>query len=200
MDLVFSPTHTLDQPFDPLEAAVVPIPRQETFFFGIDQLGRLYAYGRSYASPLRVLEEGSGLSFVSILDCQINSRANRDYLDLRLQSPVPDYQFVLALPCQGSIKADGSVSTQWTVRSLLGALCKPGLDLHARPGIVTARRGTGGASGLRANFIDLFLAVDDSPDGYLSQVYADSIGGDRNDLEIAVNHVRRSLDLEPQFL
>lgn len=191
----------LSQPpgIDPLDAALVPAPRQQTFWFGIDQQGRLYAYGEAYGSPLRVLDEATGLAFTSLLDCQISQRAGREYLDLRLLSPVPGYEFVLALPCQGSLKGDGTTSTQWSVRTALGALQEAALDLPGRAGILTARRGTGGANGLKANFMDLFLASSDEPDAPFRQVFADAIEGDRNSLEIAVNRVRRSLDLEPQF-
>lgn len=187
---------TLDSPFDPLEAAIVPAPRQETFRFGINQAGRLYAYGESYNQPLRVLDEGTGLSFMAVIDCQITQRPKREYLELFLQSPVPNSIFVLALPCQGSVKSDGSVSTQWAVRTLLGALRDVTLELPDRPGILTARRGT---SEFAANFVDLFLAANDAPDASFRQVFADAIDGDRNSLEIAVNQVRRALDLEPQF-
>jgi hypothetical protein len=193
------PLATLDAPFDPLEAALVPAPRQETFWFGIDQQGRLYAYGESYGTPRRVIEEATGLAFHALLDCQISERAGREYLELRLLSPVPNCTFVLALPCQGSIKGDGSVSTQWSVRSLMGALCEAAYRLPDTAGILTARRGTGGASGLKANFIDLFLANSEQPDSPIRQVFADAIDGDRNSLEIAVNQVRRALDLLPQF-
>ena len=193
------PLATLDYPFDPLEAALVPAPKQETFWFGIDQQGHLYAYGEAYGSPRRVLDESTGLAFHALLDCQLSKRAGREYLDLRLQSPVPNCVFMLALPCQGSVKGDGSISTQWSVRSLLGALCEAVLDLPDRPGILTARRGTGGASNYKANFIDLFLAATDEPDSTFRQVFADAIDGDRNSLEIAVNQVRRALDLDPQF-
>ena len=193
------PLAVADPPFDPLEAALVPAPRQETFWFGIDQLGRLYAYGESYGSPLRVLDPSTGLAFHALLDCQLSQRAGREYLDLRLQSPVPHCVFMLALPCHGSVKGDGSISTQWSVRSLLGALCEAALDIPDRPGILTARRGTGGAQGFSANFIDLFLAASDEPDSSFRQVFADAINGDRNSLEIAVNQVRRALDLSPQF-
>lgn len=194
-----SPLTTLNNPFGPLDAAIVPVPRQETFRFGINQTGRLYAYGETYTQPLRVLDEGAGLSFMAVLDCQLTQRPQREYLELFLQSPVPNSIFVLALPCQGSVKADGSISTQWAVRTLLGSLCDAALDLPDRPGILTARRGTGGASGYPANFVDLFLVVNDSPDSQFRQVFADAIDGDRNSLEIAVNQVRRALDLEPQF-
>lgn len=193
------PLATLDTPFDPLESALVPAPRQEIFWFGIDQHGRLYAYGEAYGTPLRVLEPNTGLAFMALLDCQISARAGREYLDLRLQSPVPNCTFVLALPCQGSKKGDGSISTQWSVRSVLGALCGSAHDLPDRAGILTARRGTGGTSGYTANFIDLFLATSDEPDAPFRQVYTDAIEGDRNSLEIAVNQVRRALDLHPQF-
>lgn len=185
-----------EQPFDPLDAAIVPAPRQETFRFGINQTGQLYAYGESYGHPLRVLDEGTGLAFMAVIDCQVTQRPKREYLELFLQSPVPNSVFVLALPCQGSVKSDGSVSTQWAVRTLLGALREAVLDLPDRPGILTARRGT---SEFAANFVDLFLACTDAPDSSFRQIFADAIDGDRNSLEIAVNQVRRALDLEPQF-
>lgn len=186
----------LEHPFDPLEAAIVHAPRQETFRFGINQAGQLYAYGESYNQPLRVLSDGTGLAFMAVIDCQITQRPKREYLELFLQSPVPNSICVLALPCQGSLKSDGTISTQWAVRTLLGALCDASLDLHDRPGILTARRGT---SEFAANFVDLFLAANDAPDSSYRQVFADAIDGDRNSLEIAVNQVRRALDLEPQF-
>ncbi|MGA1641031.1 MAG: hypothetical protein ACO4AL_11850 [Steroidobacteraceae bacterium] len=192
---------------DPIEAAICPVPRAETFFFGINQHGQIYAYGDSPEAPARVLQEAEGLRFGGVLECRISPRntrlGERDYLDLRLLAPLPSITWVLSLPCHGSVKADGSISTQWSVRSLLGALVSEStttLDLRATAGILTARRGTGGASGFPANFIDLHLDTGVGPDGDYEIIYAKAIEGDRNSLEISVNQVRRALGLEPQFL
>lgn len=192
---------------DPIEAGICPVPRAETFRFGINQHGQIYAYGDSSESPARVLQESEGLRFSGILDCIIVQRStrmgDRDYLDLRLIAPLPAITWVLSLPCHGSKRNDGSTGTQWSVRSLLGALVSDPtatLDLRATAGILTARRGTGGASGYPANFIELHLDTGVGPDGDFEHIYAKAIEGDRNSLEISVNQVRRALGLEPQFL
>lgn len=199
MDLALHQPVDLATLADPIESAIVTAPRLETHFFGLNQRGQLYLYGDTPDKPRRVIDEASGLAFVSIQDCRVSLRANgqNEYLDLTLQSATPNTLFVLALRSDGSKKSDGSVSTQWSVRSLLGALCSTDLDLQDRAGIVTARRGTGGNGSLPANFIDLFL--EPTPGAEFQQVFADAIDGDRNSLEIAVNRVRRALNLEPQF-
>lgn len=191
---------------DPLEAAICSVPRPETFFFGINQHGQIYAYGDTPESPLRVLDGAEGLQFAGILDCRVSPRTTRlgerDYLDLRMLAPVPGVFWILSLPCHGSQKSDGTISTQWSVRSLLGALVSDdasSVDLRATAGIVSAKRGSGGSGGFPANFIDLHLDGGIGPDGDFQHVFAESIQGDRNSLEIAVNQIRRALGLDPQF-
>lgn len=192
---------------DPIEAGICPVPRAETFRFGINQHGQIYAYGDSPESPARVLQESEGLRFSGVLDCcivkRMTKKGERDYLDLHLVAPLPSITWVLSLPCHGSMRNDGTVGTQWSVCSLLGALVSElpsTLDLRATAGILTARRGTGGASGYPANFIELHLDTGVGPDGDYEIIYAKAIEGDRNSLEISVNQVRRALGLEPQFL
>lgn len=191
---------------DPIEASICQVPKPETFFFGINLHGQIYAYGSTPDAPARVLTEAEGLQFSGVLDCRISQRnttlGQREYLDLRLLAPMPSVAWVLSLPCHGTKKNDGSISTQWSVRSLLGALVSEpasALDLRATAGILTARRGTGGNGGFPANFIDLHLDTGVGPDGDYEHVFAKAIEGDRNSLEITVNQVRRALGLEPQF-
>lgn len=193
MTLVPTPPSALARPVDPIDAAIVPRPPSpELTFFGINQVGHLYVYGDTPATPKRTLQYHEGIAFTGIRDCSVVHRATRDYLQLVLLAPIPNALYVLALPCGGVENRAGVLSTQWPVRSLLGGLVGCGVDLTATAGILTARRGT------TANFIDLYLApgIGEEP----QQVFAPAIDGDRNALEIAVNQVRRSLTLEPQFL
>lgn len=193
MTLVPSPPSALTRPVDPVEAAIVlRPPSPEITFFGINQVGHLYVYGDTPATPKRILQYHEGIAFMAVRDCSVVHRATRDYLQLVLMAPIPNALYALCLPCGGTENRTGVISVQWPVRSLLGGLLGCGLDLNATAGILTARRGT------TANFIDLYLApgLGEEP----QQVFAPAIDGDRNALEIAVNAVRRALTLEPQFL
>lgn len=193
MTLVPAPPNALARPVDPLDAAIVARPPSpEVTFFGINQVGHLYVYGETPATPKRILQYHEGIAFAGIRDCSVVHRATRDYLQLVLLAPVPNALYALCLPCSGTVNQAGVHSVQWPVRSLLGGLLGCGIDLTATAGILTARRGA------TANFIDLYLATSlgDEP----QQVFAPAIDGDRNALEIAVNSIRRSLTLEPQFL
>jgi hypothetical protein len=199
MSLVPVPASLPAAPSDPLDAFVAPFPPdpQQTFF-GINLNGQLYVYGDTPAQPKRVYAENDGLRFYAIAHLEIMQKVHRPYLDLTLQSTLPHHLCILSLPCQGSPQADGGISLQWSVRSLLGALLAAAdqLDLRATSGILRARRGTGGVSGFRANFVDLAF---DSASGDEQRLKAPAIGGSRDALEVAVNQVRRSLGLHPQF-
>jgi hypothetical protein len=70
------------------------------------------------------------------------------------------------------------------------------LDLRATSGKLRARRGTGGAANLKANFIDLFLDTGIGPDGDYERIFAQAIDGDRASLEAAVRQVSQSLTTE----
>lgn len=186
---------------DPIAAAICKRPPEPTTTaFGINATGQLYIYGPTPQAPQQILDPDEGLQYLGILDGQLRHYAGRDYFVLRLQSMVPLAHYSLRLPAYGSRNpTSGDATTQWSVRSALGALLAAArsVDLRATPGKLCARRGTGGSSGFSANFIDLFLPT--GPEGQAERVYADAIGPTRHDLEIAVNQLRRALDLDPQF-
>jgi len=199
MSLVPAPATPLPVAADPLDAVIAPFPPEpQRTFFGINQHGQLYVYGDTPARPKRVLAPEEGLRFCAISHLEVMQKLHRPYLDLTLQATLPHHFCILSLPCQGSPQADGGLALQWSVRSLLGALlaAAESLDLRATSGILRARRGTGGVSGFRANFVDLAL---DTANGDEQRLKAPATGGSRDAFEIAVNQVRRSLGLPPQF-
>lgn len=171
-------------------------PEPQIQRYGINQIGQLYKYGASAAKPERVLSEDDSVVFFGLKDCFIKRRSERDYLDLELYSEVPLLLRVISLPCYAT-------PLQWHVRTILGALTHsaPQVDMRDTPGKISARRGTGGSDPTRiANFLDLYLLTGNNQDAPFQRIYAEAIGGTRDDLEIAVNNLRRALDLEPQFL
>ncbi len=152
---------------------------------GINQLGELYLYGPSPSEPGPIVPALMGL----VCDCLITQHggaggrggnswdANRDHLSLRLLPPDPTTQNVLRLPANRG---------QWSYRTLLGALLA--LDLQATAVKIEARRGREAT----------FLRVATDAAG-LQVVNAPAIGPNRDDLEIAVDRIRRNLGLDPLY-
>ena len=176
-------------------------PEPTTTAYGITATGQFYVYGPTSQSPQRLLAVDDSIDFLAILSAQLKTFAGRDYFELRLRAMEPLTLYSLRLPAQGSLTTPGSEpTTQWSVRSLLGALLgvHQELDLRATPGKLCARRGTGKKGGFAANFVDLFWPT--GLDGAMERVFADAIGGTRHDLEIALNQLRRALHQPPQFL
>jgi hypothetical protein len=170
-------------------------PETQIHRYGINQIGQLYKYGQTATQPERVLSQDDAIVFLGLRDCSVHQR-KREYLDLEFYSEVPHLLRVVSLPCYAT-------PLPWHIRTILGSLthCAARLDMHDTPGKISARRGTGGSNPDRiANFLDLYLLTDTAQDCPFERVYADAIGGTRDDLEIAVNNLRRALDLEPQFL
>jgi hypothetical protein len=198
----------IDDPFcledidDPLAAAITKRPPNTKFIrLGINQVGQLYEYGESHATPKRVLSSpDDGLNFLGVHDIKAFERQGdrrKLYLDVTLGSPHPYHIFVLSLPVF-NCKPDRS---SWPVRTLLGSLATADrmLDMRAMAGTICARRGTKpNAYGHVANFIDLFVYGElggEAP----ARVSSQAIDPDRHTLEVTVDRLRRSLDLEPQF-
>jgi len=192
----------LDDCDDPVAAAITKRPPEPKFFrFGINQVGQLYEYGESHAQPKRVLDgTGDGLTFLGVHDIRACERAGdrrKLYLDVTIGSPHPYHLFVLSLPVFNSNPDRSS----WPVRTLLGSLAVADrmLDMRAMAGAICARRGTKpNAYGHVANFIDLFVHSDPAGEAQ-ARIASDAIDPDRHTLEVTVDRLRRSLDLEPQF-
>jgi hypothetical protein len=187
---------------DPVGAAITKRPPAPKFSrLGINQMGQLYEYGERPGIPKRVFTDPEdGLEFLGIHDIKVAERAGdrrKPYLDVTFGSLHPVHLYVLSLPV---FNASPDCSS-WPVRTLLGSLtlsCKL-LDLRAMSGKLFTRRGTKpNAKGYVANFVDLYAYG--SPTGEaLARITADAIDSDRHSFEIAVNNLRRALDLEPQF-
>lgn len=192
----------LDDIDDPVVQAITKRPPEPKFFrFGINQVGQLYEYGETHAKPKRVLDGADdGLAFLGVHEIAACERAGdkrKLYLDVTLGSPHPYYLFVLSLPV---FNTDPDRSS-WPVRTLLGSLATADrmLDMRAMAGTICARRGTKpNAYGHVANFIDLFVQADQSGEA-MARIASDAIEPDRHTLEITVDRLRRSLDLQPQF-
>jgi hypothetical protein len=170
-------------------------PQQQRRMFGISQKGELYEYGDSPDKPKLVLPAEVGLVFMGLKAVAIIQRAGRDYLELQLESPVPLQLLSLNLPCHQS-------PTQMTVRTVLAAFLQAAksVDVTATAGKLISKRGTKpGPTGFVANFMDLFIDVGLDGDVQFMPVNATRLDGDRDSLEIAVNHLCRALGHEPQF-
>ena len=187
---------------DPVASFISKRPPEPKFFrFGINQVGQLYEYGETHASPTRVLSDpDEGLDFLGVHDIKAVERAGdrrKLYLDVTFGSPHPYHLLVISLPVFNSNPDRSS----WPVRTLLGALATADrmLDMRAMAGTICARRGTKpNAYGHVANFIDLFVYGEQSGEA-AARVTSDAIDPDRHTLEITVDRLRRSLDLQPQF-
>lgn len=157
----------------------------ELKLIGLNPDGQLYFYGPSPRDPGPVIDRAIG---GLILDVSISQHGqagsrggtswsgDRDHLDVRLQTPVPNLLHLLRLPAHNG---------QWHYRSLLGALVT--LPLSDTAVKLEAKRGK------EATFFQVSL----DPEG-LHRVQAPTIGPGRDDLEIAVNACRRALGLPPQ--
>lgn len=150
--------------------------------------GRFYFYGDTRASATAFSPDANAF-FGVVRDVRVAKCGNagsvggtswqgdRDHLELLLDTPNPLLRYLLRLPAyQG----------QWSYRSLLGAL--QAVDLNAQAVKLEAKPGH------TTTFIQVFL----DPEG-LQQVKAEAIGPDAADLQIAVDRLRRSLNLPPQF-
>ena len=148
---------------------------------GINQQGELYVYGPTPSTPGPAVPALMGL----VCDISITQHGNpgsrggnsweagRDHLSLRLLPPAPTIHNVLRLPANRG---------QWSYRSLLGALLT--LDLRATAVKIEPHRGREAT----------FLRVSTDAKG-LNVVTAPAIGPSRDDLEIAVDRIRRNLGL-----
>lgn len=167
-------------------------PDPDRNLVGIGHSGDLYLYGDSPEQPGPVIPALVGL----ITDIAISRRGAssryglRDYLDLTLQTPIPDVQAILRLPCKASPHpVSGELLIPWSVRSLLAALQT--IDLSSTAVKLQTRRGSA------ATF---FRVLPFSPEGIeLPEIRCKAIGGSRDDLEIALNHIRRQLGLPLLF-
>lgn len=176
-----------------LPAWVVPATPQRNYTtVGINADGELYIYGDTAANPGPVVPAIVGV----VIDAQIsqhgaNSRYGlRDYLDLHLGAPIPGEVIVLRLPCTARPNQEsGQLQTPWTVRTLLAALLS--LDVRETAVKLQARRGSA------ATFFQVFPYGGDGQEQ--PELRVDPLGFSRDDLEIAVNALRRRLDLAPQF-
>lgn len=157
----------------------------ELKLIGLNPEGQLYFYGPSPRDPGPVLERAVGGLIVDVSISQhgqAGSRGgnswsgDRDHLDVRLQTEVPNLLHLLRLPAHNG---------QWHYRSLLGALVT--LPLSDTAVKLEAKRGRE----------TTFFQVSLDPKG-LQRVQAPPIGPGPDDLEIAVNACRRALGLPPQ--
>lgn len=171
---------------------VPPTPELETTAVGISADGDLYIYGDTPQAPGPIVPAlVASLLEVSVSQHGAASRHGlRDYLELRMATPLPDTQIVLRLPCKGTVSpSTGLTSTPWSVRSLLGALLS--LDAPDTAVKLQTKRGTS------ATFFRVFPY--DTDGNELPEVHAEAIGGSRDDLEIAVDSIRKRLGLPSLF-
>lgn len=187
---------------DPTASFIVERPPAPKFFrYGINQVGQLYEYGDTPQTPKQVFTDpNKGLGFLGVHDIKVAERAGirrKPYLDVTFGSPHPFHMIVLSLP----VCSYDPERVSMPVRSLLGSLTVADrlLDMRAMAGTIFSRRGTKpNAEGYVANFVDLYAYG--SPTGEaLARITAQPVDRDRHSFEIAVNHLRRALDLEPQF-
>ena len=167
-------------------------PDVERNLVGISHNGDFYAYGDSPDQPGPLVPALIGVvTDINISQHGASSRYGlRDYLDLTLQTPIPDVQVILRLPCKASPHpVSGELLIPWSVRSLLAALQT--IQLSDTAIKLQPRRGTA------TTFIRVLPF---SPEGIEQpEIRCDAIGGSRDDLEIAVNHVRIQLGLPLPF-
>lgn len=180
-------------PATELPGWVVPAsPESRYTTVGISVDGELYLYGETAASPGPVIPALLGV----VTSATVNTHGtgsrygSRDYLELLLATPIPGEFVQLNLPCKENPTPDGGSSTPWSVRSLLGALLE--LDLPNTAIKLQTKRGT---SATFMRVIPHDASGTEQPD-----VRAESIGPSRDDLEIAVNHIRASLGQQPLFV
>lgn len=148
---------------------------------GINLEGQFYFYGPTPEEPGEVVPALMGL----VCDVAITRhgtpgsrggtswQGQREHLTLRLLPPSPTVHNVLRLPAHRG---------QWHYRSLLGALLE--LDLRSTPVKIEPRPGRS----------TTFIQVATDAKG-INVVKAEPIGPDIDDLEIAVDRIRRGLGL-----
>lgn len=167
-------------------------PDPDRNLVGISHTGDLYIYGDSPDQPGPLVPALVGVvTDINISQHGANSRYGlRDYLDLTLQTPIPDVQVILRLPCKTAAHPiSGELLIPWSVRSLLAAL--QSIQLSDTAIKLQTRRGTA------ATF---FRVLPFSPEGIeKSEIRCEAIGGSRDDLEIALNHLRIQLGLPLLF-
>jgi len=173
-----------------LPSWVVPAtPEPDITTVGIAASGFLYIYGETADKPGPECPAIIGAPVgVDITFHGENSRyGSRPYLDLVLLTPI-NSQVLLRLPCRGSTDpATGEQQTPWSVRSLLGALTS--LDM---PDTAVKLQTKVGRS---ATFFRVFPIDTDGIEQ--PEVRATAIGPSIDDLEIAVNHLRRAFGQPP---
>lgn len=173
--------------------AVPASPEPDISVVGIDKLGTLYIYGDTPATPGPRVPALSGVLIdVTTIKLGKNSRFGpRDYLDFYLAAPIPNSRVLLRLPCGLSPNLHTGVPQMpWAVRSLLSALTT--LDLQETAIKLQTTRGNQDAT--------FFRVIPYTPDGHeLPEIRAESIGGGRDDLEIAVNRLLSLLGRPPLF-
>lgn len=189
-------TATSQSPITPppeARAWIVPASPDNSYTtVGINVEGQLYIYGETAACPGPVIPALLGV----VTSATVNTHGtgsrygSRDYLELLLATPIPGEFVQLNLPCKENPTPDGGSSTPWSVRSLLGALLK--LDLPNTAIKLQTKRGT---SATFMRVIPHDASGTEQPD-----VRAESIGPSRDDLEIAVNHIRASLGQQALFV
>lgn len=172
--LAFAPLARFDS------TGIVPAtPGIQYYTVGINLDGQFYLYGDTATQEERTIVPAlAGLIIdVSVQTYgQLSPYGERDYLDIHIAS-TDQHVYVLRLPCHNG---------QWSYRSLLG--CLLALDLSDTAVKIEPKRGKAAT----------FIRVSLDPQGS-EPVIADSIGPDRDELEIGVNRLRHSLGLEPQF-
>lgn len=166
-------------------------PAPEVHVYGVNRDSQLYRYGDSAARPGPTVEAICGLPFdLRVVTLGAGSGyGEREYLELRMLSPMPNAQCWLRLPCWRKKPAPDVKPFPWGARSLLSALLA--IDVSTTAVKLEAIRGSkAGATLIRVSL---------DAEG-MQRVTADPIGPDREDLEGAVDRIRRSLGLPPQFL
>jgi hypothetical protein len=173
-----------------LPAWVVPAnPEPEITTVGLSATGSLYIYGENANNPGPECPAIVGAPVG--IDITVHGKGSkhglRPYLDLVLLTPI-NSQVLLRLPCKEGLNMEGTrVQTPCSVRSLLGALTS--LDM---PDVAVKLQTKRGRS---ATFFRVFPI--DSDGFELPEVRATAIGHTVDDLEIAVNHLRRAFGQPP---
>lgn len=172
--------------------AVQATPDVERNLVGMSRSGDFYAYGDSPDQPGPLVPALVGVvTDITISQHGATSRYGlRDYLDVTLQTPIPDVQVLLRLPCKASPHpVSGELLIPWSVRSLLAALQT--IQLSETAIKIQPRKGTA------TTFIRVMPF---SPEGIEQpEIRCEAIGGSRDDLDISVNHLRSQLGLPPLF-
>lgn len=155
----------------------------------IDSEGQLYISGETSTNHGPIIPYVIGaITDISFKELGQNSRYGaRPYLQVYLMTPIPNQFAVLNLPCKESIGPSGEPSTPWSVRSLVGHLAE--LDLRDTAVKLQTKRGTA------ATFFRVI--PHDTQGNQLPEVRGENIGPRFGDLELAVDHLRKGLNLPP---